>query len=189
MTELKKLIKDVKIDRIISAIGLIVIGVLMLVTPSTVANVTCIIVAIALYVIAVIDLLGFFVGGFAIGMYSLVNCIGCLVVGSWLITTPAVALSVMDVVLTILIVIDGAELLERAILMERGKIKDWWLVLIFAIAILTLGTVGIFVSGIGMTYTGISLILSGVFMIITIIAFDRKISKIKKNLGIDNKSR
>lgn len=122
-------------------------------------------------------------------MYSLVNCIGCLVVGSWLITTPAIALSVMDVVLTILIVIDGAELLERAILMERGKIKDWWLVLIFAIAILTLGIVGIFVSGIGMTYTGISLILSGVFMIITIIAFDRKISKIKKDLGIDNKSR
>lgn len=95
----------------------------------------------------------------------------------------------MDVVLTILIVIDGAELLERAILMERGKIKDWWLVLIFAIAILALGIVGIFVSGIGMTYTGISLILSGVFMIITIIAFDRKISKIKKDLGIDNKSR
>lgn len=172
MMNLKERIKNVKLNKLISAAAILIIGLMFVIFPEHSATIVCYMVGAVLCVVAVMDILVYFAaGGRRAGSNDLVMGI-CFLAGALvLFIKPVTIAEIITVILGIALIAGGAMKLQLFLSLTKIGGKSRWTVLGFAVLSLVLGAVMAFDPFSShtylMIYAGISLIVYGALELIS----------------------
>ncbi len=185
MDKIKKFFSTVKVQLLLIAIALIVVGTLFIIFPKNAMGIICRVSGIALIIWGVVKLVGYFSSGLReVGTYSLVGGITLVAFGILLVIKPTFVSGVFTLLFGILLIIDSVMKIQQSVDMCKLKIKYWWVGLIIAAVTLAIGII-IFIDPFAsaealMIYIGVSLIVDGVIDLVSVIFYSAKIKKIKE---------
>lgn len=165
MSEFKEAIKSLKMQTIVTAAMLVVIGILFIVFPESSLKVLC-------YIAGGIMI---FLGACRLAQYilemarqkhstALVSAVMLLVLGIVFVVNPGLIIGLFTIIFGIVMILDGVETLQTAINGALIKAKCWWVDLIIACVVLVLGLVVLIcnTSEWIMIFAGVALIVEGV---------------------------
>lgn len=183
MNEIKKLFQKIKVDRIVSAIIAIVIGILFVALPEDSSNVLCLVCGIMLIVGGVMSIMGFIAYGFIVGGHLLILGIALLLSGILCLVNPEVVTSILTIIFGIYIIVDGATSMIDSIYCAKAHVSGWFVLLLLSLLSIVLGTIVMFGKfDTVMIFAGCCLIIDGVSDIISTLAFSHKVKEAKKKL-------
>lgn len=182
MEKIKKFFKVVKLQSLLTALALIVVGILFMVFPADASRIVCITCGWALIIWGVLKAVTWFVNDLrAIGSYSLVGGIALLAFGILIVLHPDFTAGVVTLVFGILLIIDSVVKIQQAADMGRLKVPFWWSLLIVAAVTLVLGILIVcdpFANAdVLAVFIGASLLTDGVLDIVTLIYYTVKVQK------------
>lgn len=183
MNEIKKLFQKIKVDRIVSAIIAIVIGILFVALPEDSSNVLCLVCGIMLIVGGVMSIMGFIAYGFIVGGHLLILGIALLLSGILCLVNPEVVTSILTIIFGIYIIVDGATSMIDSIYCAKAHVSGWFVLLLLSLLSIVLGTIVMFGKfDTVMIFAGCCLIIDGVSDIVSTLAFSHKVKEAKKKL-------
>jgi len=183
MNEIKKFFRKFKVERIVSAILTVVIGILFIAVPKESMNVVATVSGIILIICGVSAIISFICQDFLFGGYLLITGISFILCGIFFLVNPDLIYSILRIVFGIYIIVDGAKAFVDACVLLKVKARGAFLLLCFSILTIILGAVVMFSTFEEiMMFIGICLIIDGVFDLIEIIAFSRHVRDAKKAL-------
>lgn len=183
MSDFKETIKAIKLQTIITAIMLVVVGILFIVFPETSLKVLC-------YIAGGIMI---FLGACKLVLYimeltserrstSLVSGVMMLVLGIVFVANPGIIIGLFTLIFGVVMILDGIGKLQDAINGALAKQEGWWVDLIIACIVLVLGLVVLIcnTSSWVMIFAGVSLIVEGALDFAGAIFFSSKARKATK---------
>ena len=183
MNQIKKLFQKVKVDRIVSAIIAIVIGILFVVLPEDSSNILCLVCGIMLIVGGAMAIMGFIAYGFMTGGYLLVVGVALLLSGILCLVNPGVVTTILTIIFGIYIIVDGATSLVDSMYCAKAHVSGWFILLLLSLLSIVLGTIVMFGTfDTVMIFAGICLIVDGISDIISTAVFSHKVKDAKKKL-------
>ncbi len=189
MSEFKETIKTVKLQTIITAIMLAVIGILFIVFPDTSLKVLCYIAGGIMIFLGVCKLVLYVVElASERRSMSLVSGIMLLVLGIVFVANPGIIVGLFTLIFGVVMILDGIEKLQDAINSALAKESGWWVDLFIACIVLVLGLIVLIcnTSSWVMIFAGVSLIIEGVLDFASAIYYSSKARKaIKESDVID----
>ena len=181
MSEVKKTVRKIKLDRIITAVLAIIIGILFIVFNNESANVLCIVSGIILVLFGVVVAVSSFSDGAMLGRYSLMLGIALALAGFLCILRPSMVIGILSAIFGIIIAVDGAITFIDAIDCARAKISEWRILMLISFVSMALGIVIMFVESTAiMILAGVFLIIEGVIDIVVMCFFGKQIKKAKR---------
>jgi uncharacterized membrane protein HdeD (DUF308 family) len=184
MNSLKEIIKKIKVQRLVSALVIAIIGILFIVFPNDSARILCYTGGSILIVWGIFRIVMYFLYGLRTVNYSLVGGGALVAIGVMLCCYPDLIADILTIALGIVLIIDGIIKLQQCINIVIMKDKNWWISLIVCIISIVLGIVALcnpFSSRTAlMIYIGISLIVDAICDIVSAYrlgAAERKASK------------
>lgn len=183
MNEIKKMFQKIKVDRIVSAIIAIVIGILFVALPEDSSNVLCLVCGIMLIVGGVMSIMGFIAYGFIVGGHLLILGIALLLSGVLCLVNPEVVASILTIIFGIYIIVDGATSMIDSIYCAKAHVSGWFGLLLLSLLTIVLGTIVMFGKfDTVMIFAGCCLIIDGVSDIVSTLVFSHKVKEAKKKL-------
>lgn len=183
MERLKRILKGIRLQSMITAVALIVVGLLFIIFPTNAMRIICYISGSAMLVWGVVSALTYLFGGEEKNGSSLVGGIALVAFGILLLVRPDFVAGVLTVIFGILLIVDSVLKIQRATEMSRLKIKGWWLALAVAVVTLVLGFLVVFdpfgASRTLMIFAGVSLLFDGVCDVVTLIYYSIKVDKLR----------
>lgn len=187
MNEVKKTIKWIKWDVIITSILSILLGIAFIVVPQDSADALCLISGIVLIFAGVIAIASFISYGYFFGGYFFVLGISLILSGIFCLINPWMVKGVLTVIFGIFIIINGSSSIADSIDCARAKVSGWPLMFLMGILTIILGSVVMFGTfDTIMMFAGFSLIFNGIWNIVLTCLFSAKIRKAKKKLREDS---
>lgn len=173
--KLKERLKNVKFENFLIAAAIFIIGLMFVIFPERSASVVCYIVGAVLCVVAVMNIVIYFVAGVRRGSNELITGI-CFLAGALvLFIKPLMIAEIITVIFGIALIAGGAMRLQLFFGLSGTGEKSRWAILAFAILSLVLGAIMAFDPFSShtylMIYAGISLMVYGVLDIISEIFF------------------
>lgn len=184
---MKDLLKHFTRDNIIGGIVCIVIGLLFLIMPGSLANILVVISGILLILGGLGCLFLFFRDSSSLSMYGLAGAIILTIVGIYTLTHVYMIKGVLNTFFGIVIICFGSVFVARSIDDLRRGGPSWLPQLIISGITVAIGTIILFgrFSTI-FKITGIGLIVAGGLIIVMTLLFGRKAQKtVKKNSPMD----
>jgi len=184
---MKDLLKHFTRDNIIGGIVCIVIGLLFLIMPGSLANILVVISGILLILGGLGCLFLFFRDASSLSMYGLAGAIILTIVGIYTLTHVYMIKGVLNTFFGIVIICFGSVFVARSIDDLRRGGPSWLPQLIISGITVAIGTIILFgrFSTI-FKITGIGLIVAGGLIIVMTLLFGRKAQKtVKKNSPMD----
>lgn len=175
---MKDFLKYFTIDKIISAVMCILIGVLFVLIPYSFANVLVIISGILLIAGGIFFLFRFFTGAVGDHTYSLAGAIVLILTGAFTVSHVNMIKGVLNSFFGIIIICIGSIFVARSIEALRQHVRGWMAPLIISGITVALGGVVLF--GRFETvfiFTGIVLVIVGIFILILTFIFRDKTRK------------
>lgn len=183
MNQIKKAFQKIKVDKIVSAIIAIVIGVLFVALPEDSSNVLCLICGIMLIVGGVMSIMGFIAYGFITGGHLLVVGLALLLAGILCLVNPGVVTTILTIIFGIYIIVDGASSLVDSMYCAKAHVSGWFFLLLLSLLSIVLGTIVMFGTfDTVMIFAGVCLIVDGISDIVTTAVFSHKVKDAKKKL-------
>ncbi len=187
MNEVKKTIKWIKWDVIITSILSILLGIAFIVVPQDSADALCLISGIVLISAGVIAIASFISYGYFFGGYFFVLGISLILSGIFCLINLWMVKGVLTVIFGIFIIINGSSSIADSIDCARAKVSGWPLMFLMGILTIILGSVVMFGTfDTIMMFAGFSLIFNGIWNIVLTCLFSAKIRKAKKKLHEDS---
>jgi uncharacterized membrane protein HdeD (DUF308 family) len=171
MKKIKEIIKKIKIQQLVTAIAIAIIGLLFIIFPQSSAHILCYAGGAVLIVWGVIRTVLYFVTGMRGVNYSLAGGIALIAIGAILCAKPDLISEIVTIALGVILIIDGVIKLQQSMDIVKLKESGWWISLIVAGVSIVLGLVTL-IDPFGsrtalMIFIGISLIVDAVCDIIS----------------------
>ena len=161
---LKEKLKGLKIDVTVSAVLMILLGVLFAVWPGQVTMAFARIIAVAVILVGAVLFLGR-VTDTPVNMWALVGSLIVLLIGIWLFLSPQIIVSIIPIVVGVLLVIHGIQDLVMAAEVKRYNERRWWPIVIMGALSVIFGVICICnafgIAKLTMVLIGIMLIYDG----------------------------
>lgn len=179
--------------RLLNACLLMVIGLLMAIFSSFAASLFAYTAGTFFLVVGVLFVVLFFIGFALIDPFLLLQGILNLVIGSVAIANPDSFMTWVFYVAAFFLIYQGALEIAYCVDLKLTKTKNWWLDLVYGVAMIALAIALISLEisqGVGsnilMIVGGCALFLSGLIEAIFILFLHRTFKRFKKNGGQDN---
>lgn len=186
MGNLSKNLKTVKKEIIIINGVMIVLGLLISIFPETSRSVIGYVVGAVLAVLGLIRMIMYFTESKfeIVGSFSLVQGTVLLIFGIYFLVKPEFLATIMTAIFAVILLVGGVMKIQYAVDLLRFKVGYWWIELIFAALMITLGIIT-FANPFEaekalMIYIGISLAVNGILDIISILYLSRIAESVKK---------
>lgn len=162
---MKETMKRIKADIILSALVCVALGVVLLIWPAETIDIFCKVLAVGLVIMGVVDLVSYFTNR---SVHPFAGALGLIVmlVGIWIFIRPESIVSLIPIVIGVILFVHGVQDLKLALETKDNGYEKWWSILIIAAVSLVLGVVCI-VNAFGMVklalqFIGIALIYDGI---------------------------
>ncbi len=180
---IKKHVKWMKWDRIITAVLAIALGLLFVLLPEGSANTLCTLSGVLLVAAGVTAIAAFIAYGYFFSGYSLVAGILLILAGIFCFVSPGTVQGLLTVILGVFILLSGSASLVDAIACARAKAQGWLVMLLLSLLVIVLGAVvmlGTFDTI--MIFAGCSLMVDGVCSLVLTLVFSRRIREARRQL-------
>ncbi|MGN0460060.1 MAG: HdeD family acid-resistance protein [Ruminococcus sp.] len=181
-------------DFVYTALFLIAVGVLFVVSPESSTKLICYIIAGLLCVWGIIKLMMYISSGVGevFGSFGLVTSVSLIIGGIAIFITPEFFAGVIATIFGCAIIVDGVLKVQYAIDLSRIGAKYWWVVLIAAAVFIAAGLIVVFnpfsAAVTFMVFAGIALIVDGISDLITALYVSRVLknfSKLSNKIDLD----
>lgn len=180
MDSLKRFFTKIKLDKMLIAVLLVLVGVLMVVFPEDALKVACIVCGIGLIVCALVELVGFL---YNVYKFSFVKVVGFLAIACWLFTYPTDLVGkLINILVGLVFIGEGGNEIQSAILLGKNKISGWVFLLVVGLISMGFGIATFFIPNLSMVFMGVSLAIVGLVSLASVILFSIQARKIKKEL-------
>lgn len=166
---MKKLLRDIKMNAVLSAIVCVVLGLVLVIWPSVVGNMFCYVVGGALLLSGISYIVSYFRNRDNASLFQGDFLLGLIfsVIGLWIILKPDVIISLIPILFGIVILLHGFMDVQQALNLKRAGYDKWGAAL--AVSIITVGfgatllfnplmaaNIGIMLMGVGLIFDGVS---------------------------------
>lgn len=170
---------------VISSLVYIVLGVVMILSPAKTSTALCYILGAAMTVYGLFNIITFFANKESSFGFELIIGIIAVAFGIFFLISPQSILGMLAVIIGILIIVDSAIDIKRAVQLKALGARYWWISMILSIAVIIFGAVTIifptFFQSVIMIVLGITLVYEGFSALILIITIGRYSKKLKKS--------
>lgn len=185
MSEIKKFFTKLKWEKLVTAIVVIVLGIVFVADPNGSGDAVCKVAGVAMIVLAAAMLIRYFSSA-QLFPENLIFSAVLLLLGIFFIAKSGVVMTVLGLFFGIFLVIDGASKIRDGIDAAKAKMQGWWIWFLLALLTIVLGVLVMFGESV-MTLLGISLIVDGVSDIVTTLWLSAGVRKVKKEIEKDEK--
>ena len=191
MNGIYKKLKTIKLEIIIVAVALFVLGLFLVIFPAASQEIICKAIGVALCVCGVLRLINYFriAGNEVLGSYGLVQGVTLLAFGMFFVIKPQVIGVFLGTALAIIIIVDGILKLQYAVDFYHLQSDKWWIELIGAVFMVVIGVIALlnpFSTTTALTvFIGIALMVEGVWDFISlmrIVSVTKKAGKAISNI-------
>ncbi len=191
MNGIYKKLKTIKLEIIIVAVALFVLGLFLVIFPAASQEIICKAIGVALCVWGVLRLINYFriAGNEVLGSYGLVQGVTLLAFGMFFVIKPQVIGVFLGTALAIIIIVDGILKLQYAVDFYHLQSDKWWIELIGAVFMVVIGVIALlnpFSTTTALTvFIGIALMVEGVWDFISlmrIVSVTKKAGKAISNI-------
>lgn len=191
MNGIYKKLKTIKLEIIIVAVALFVLGLFLVIFPAASQKIICKAIGVALCVWGVLRLINYFriAGNEVLGSYGLVQGVTLLAFGMFFVIKPQVIGVFLGTALAIIIIVDGILKLQYAVDFYHLQSDKWWIELIGAVFMVVIGVIALlnpFSTTTALTvFIGIALMVEGVWDFISlmrIVSVTKKAGKAISNI-------
>lgn len=191
MNGIYKKLKTIKLEIIIVAVALFVLGLFLVIFPAASQEIICKAIGVALCVWGVLRLLNYFriAGNEVLGSYGLVQGVTLLAFGMFFVIKPQVIGVFLGTALAIIIIVDGILKLQYAVDFYHLQSDKWWIELIGAVVMVVIGVIALlnpFSTTTALTvFIGIALMVEGLWDFISlmrIVSVTKKAGKAISNI-------
>lgn len=194
MDKFKKMLKKLKVQSLLVAAALIVIGLLFIIFPDSSAMVICYFAGAVLALWGAILLVSYFSAGIReFGSGDLATGVALVCAALLLFIKPGLIAEFLTVVFGIALIVDGAVKLQNAADMAKLKMKTGWAVTAIAIITFTLGAILAFnpfsSHNALMIFAGAALIVTGAMDIVAagfVRKFDKRVEERNSVIDLDD---
>lgn len=179
-----RLLKELKINTLITAVVYVVLGLLFIILPEAVARSIAVILGIVMAILGIAYIVDYFhkwdieykSNGLAVGILLIFGSLFLLFQGD-------IIVAIIPLILGFAVVLSGTIKLQNAIVLNRAKESMWVSVLVLAVISLALGFI-IMINPFAMfaaliVFIGIGLLISGVTDLIIIFLMSRRSKELK----------
>lgn len=181
MNGVKKYFRQLKWEKIVTAIIAIVLGAIFIANPDGALNFVCKAAGVAMLVIGAIFLIKYF----SEKMYFFENFVkGCMIVlaGLLFLLRTGSIVTVIALFFGMFLVLDGLSKVREASECKKANLQGWYVPLILAAVTVTLGVLTAFLTADWvMILLGVSMIVDGACDLVATVWFDANIRKLKKS--------
>ncbi len=180
--------KTAKTGYVIISAALCVLGILLIAAPKVMADILGIVCGILLILFGAVKLVGYFSKDLyrLAFQYDLTLGIISVLIGAVMLIHPGGLMTFICITMGLFILTDGLLKIQIAIQAKNFGIREWWEILVFAVATGILGFILMFRPGDGsdllMIFLGVTLLFEGILNFCTVITS----VKIIKNQRSDN---
>lgn len=191
MNGIYKKLKTIKLEIIIVAVALFVLGLFLVIFPAASQEIICKAIGVALCVWGVLRLINYFriAGNEVLGSYGLVQGVTLLAFGMFFVIKPQVIGVFLGTALAIIIIVDGILKLQYAVDFYHLQSDKWWIELIGAVIMVVIGVIALlnpFSTTTALTvFIGIALMVEGLWDFISlmrIVSVTKKAGKAISNI-------
>ncbi len=187
--DIKKTVRNFKNYILIMSAVLFVSGLLLIVFPQTSVNIICYIVGIALCILGIMSIVGYFREMTDIfGSLGLAQGIALIAAGLIVVIRPLVISGMITLVFGIIMVLDGILKLQYAFDLFRIRAKYWWVVLVASAVMITVGAIVVFnpfgSESVLVVFTGVFLILDSLSDVATVMYISHAVKDVRRELGV-----
>ncbi len=191
MNGIYKKLKTIKLEIIIVAVALFVLGLFLVIFPAASQEIICKAIGVALCVWGVLRLINYFriAGNEVLGSYGLVQGVTLLAFGMFFVIKPQVIGVFLGTALAIIIIVDGILKLQYAVDFYHLQSDKWWIELIGAVVMVVIGVIALlnpFSTTTALTvFIGIALMVEGLWDFISlmrIVSVTKKAGKAISNI-------
>lgn len=191
MNGIYKKLKTIKLEIIIVAVALFVLGLFLVIFPAASQEIICKAIGVALCVWGVLRLINYFriAGNEVLGSYGLVQGVTLLAFGMFFVIKPQVIGVFLGTALAIIIIVDGILKLQYAVDFYHLQSDKWWIELIGAVIMVVIGVIALlnpFSTTTALTvFIGIALMVEGLLDFISlmrIVSVTKKAGKAISNI-------
>ncbi|MBQ9563938.1 MAG: DUF308 domain-containing protein [Lachnospiraceae bacterium] len=184
--QVQKSIKHFKITHYLSALLLVLAGIVLVARPGMALETVCVILGVMVIGAGLFYIVSYFVRGklsAVLGM-DLVLGIQMAGVGILLLTHPKAVVSIIPVIFGCVLFVSALVKLQTAIDMKRLGVTRWWITMVFALLTVMLAVVMVgkpfAAMQVLMVYVGISFIADGVLTLFSMIALGANLRRVKR---------
>ncbi len=187
--DIKKTVRNFKNYILIMSAGMFLSGLLLIVFPQTSVNIICYIVGIALCLLGVMSIVGYFRETADIfGSLGLAQGIALFAAGLIVVIKPSVLSGMITLVFGILIVLDGILKLQYAFDLFRIRAQLWWGVLAASAVMIIVGVIVVLnpfaTASVLVVFTGVFLILDSLSDVATVLYISHAVKDVRRELGV-----
>lgn len=157
-------IKKMKADVIVSALLSAALGIVLLIWPAETIDAVCKVLAIGLIIIGVVNLVTFFLDRKAHPFAGVLGAIVALV-GVWIFARPDSIVSIVPIVIGVMLCVHGLQDVKLALEAKSNEYEKWWSMLLLALVSLVLGALCISnafgIVTLAMQFIGVALLFDG----------------------------
>ena len=136
-----KLLERIRRMELLMAVISLILGVIMVIFPQKTMSVICYVIAGAILLYGVIDIIGYFTSKSSEGNFSLTLLRGVVasVIGIIIFIRPSYLSTFIPIVLGILLIIDGITSIQKSVFLKNNNVYFWHVSMIESILTLALG--------------------------------------------------
>lgn len=136
-----KLLERIRRMELLMAVISLILGVIMVIFPQRTMNVICYVIAGAILLYGVIDIISYFTSKSYEGNFSLTLLRGVVasVIGIIIFIRPSYLSTFIPIVLGILLIIDGITSIQKSVFLKNNNVYFWHISMIESILTLALG--------------------------------------------------
>ena len=171
---LERIFSEFKKDTILLAIGVIILGLILIFFPLMATDIICYAIGGLLIVGGICKIVEYFrePPAYAFGSFGLMLGTLLSVVGLVFIINPGVLAKIVTTIIAVILIADGVLKIQHAVNLSRIKAARWWIVLTVGIVISVIGIIAMFnpfgTVALFMRIIGIVLVINGVFDLFTL---------------------
>lgn len=186
MNEIVKKVKGIRIELIMVAIFITVLGIVMMAFPLQSQILICRGAGIVFCIWGVIKMIQYFriFQEKVLGSFGLVQGVAMISFGIYFIVKPEVLVEIFGTVIAIVILVDAILKIQYAMDLHKMNVRHWWIDLIGAFVMLILGIIAVcnpFTSAdILMIFAGATLTVEGIWDLIAVIRISIIAKKVRK---------
>lgn len=176
-----EMIKEIKKNMILLAIGCMVLGLVLLVYPKVSGIVICYLIGVLALAYGLVHLVAYARARLPMMSYryDLVQAIFGVGIGTYVLLYPKTLIEMLPVVLGLIVLIDSIVKLQHAWDLKRLGYEEWWIILLGALVMIVLGLLMInypFAAYLSIVmFTGMSLMVNGAIDLATIAVLSSKV--------------
>lgn len=136
---IRRAVREFRWFTVLGALSLIAMGVFLILWPDNALTYICYLVGAMAAVYGVVSITCYVIARDKSLVFQLVLGILAILAGAFVIFFPKLIFEFVQIAVCVLVVIDSLFILRRAYIMQRMKMKDWWVTILLALAEIALG--------------------------------------------------